>query len=248
MTAETRQALKEVAARAMAAQSDPHAQASTYRNALIDICSYALAALQAEPSTLPIDPEPRGWHCACGWPNGVNLSTCACCGRAPGGAENPCTIFYAAPSAPGGAALLERLRKKRFPLVMHGHSTCAADPEVVSWRDIEEAVHASSEVPSMATPVSHSGPLLAARVALVDLVGEIASAPGGAALREAFDHVAVIVSSWRRYGERPVLAEIEMQMLARIADAYHADRLSDGRTPLTNDEILNHLAENKNKE
>lgn len=30
------------------------------------------------------------WTCGCGWRNGVNLATCATCGRNPGG-DNPCT-------------------------------------------------------------------------------------------------------------------------------------------------------------
>lgn len=30
------------------------------------------------------------WTCGCGWRNGVNLATCAQCGRQPGG-DNPCT-------------------------------------------------------------------------------------------------------------------------------------------------------------
>jgi hypothetical protein len=40
----------------------------------------------------PQPPEPKGWYCACGWPNGINLATCAQCGRSPG-FDNPCTVF-----------------------------------------------------------------------------------------------------------------------------------------------------------
>lgn len=47
----------------------------------------ALAAMARER-------EPKGWHCSCGWPNGINLAVCAQCGRSPGPPENPCTIIY----------------------------------------------------------------------------------------------------------------------------------------------------------
>lgn len=40
--------------------------------------------------------EPKGWYCGCGWPNGINLSTCAQCGRSPGSPDSPCTIIYSA--------------------------------------------------------------------------------------------------------------------------------------------------------
>lgn len=54
-----------------------------------------------------IDPEPVGWYCGCGWPNGINLATCAQCGRRPQPPENLCAIIYrkealaALPGVPG---------------------------------------------------------------------------------------------------------------------------------------------------
>lgn len=41
-----------------------------------------------------VEREAIGWTCACGHPNGLNLATCACCSRAPGGPDNPVTTIY----------------------------------------------------------------------------------------------------------------------------------------------------------
>lgn len=41
-----------------------------------------------------LESDARGWYCSCGWPNGLNLTVCARCGRSPGGPDNPCTIIY----------------------------------------------------------------------------------------------------------------------------------------------------------
>lgn len=35
---------------------------------------------------------------------------------------------------------LQQLEKKKFSIPMHGHSTCAADPEVVLWKDVLAAL------------------------------------------------------------------------------------------------------------
>jgi len=50
------------------------------------------------PPAAPVEREPVGWWCACGHPNGINLATCACCNRAPGG-DNPVTTIYRTPPA-----------------------------------------------------------------------------------------------------------------------------------------------------
>jgi hypothetical protein len=34
--------------------------------------------------------EVSRWTCGCGWTNGINLATCACCGRSPNSQDNPC--------------------------------------------------------------------------------------------------------------------------------------------------------------
>ena len=43
------------------------------------------------------------------------------------------------PRAPA-VSPLETLRRKTFVIPMHGHSTCAADPEVVKWEDVVAAL------------------------------------------------------------------------------------------------------------
>lgn len=47
-------------------------------------------------------------------------------------------------------ALLDELRTKRFTLPIHGHSSCAADPLVVKWADVEEALLRASASPALA--------------------------------------------------------------------------------------------------
>lgn len=57
-----------------------------------ELLAELLTALTTLSTTPPGEPEPAGWHCHCGWANGLNLAVCGMCGRHP--QEGQGVTFY----------------------------------------------------------------------------------------------------------------------------------------------------------